>query len=186
MKISLNHFVLVIVLTFAGGAFMIGCGDDDGGTNDNNDNQHHYYDASAEASVSYDAHIEVDATQMTDAEVEVDAFTEADAGEVVGEGAIGDPCGAPGDCSPPTGLTAECLTDIGGFVQFPGGYCTAECTAEGPDPCEPDGVCVNLMMTSYCLKPCQDISDCREDDGYECDDPMGQAGTTVCVPPIGM
>lgn len=184
-SLSLNFVIKTAVLVVACGVLSFGCGgDDDSGTNEN----HHYFDAAVDAIVWPDAYIDIDAAEQIDAAHDIDAFVEID-GAVVGEGEIGDPCSAHGDCIPPAGLTAECMTVIGeGFLQveFPGGYCSADCTPGEPDPCAPGGVCVDLQIASKCLEPCQQNSDCRETEGYECDDPMNMAGQTVCVPPIGM
>jgi hypothetical protein len=110
-----------------------------------------------------------------------------------GDGVIGDACSGTPDCGGVTGagLTAECLTSLGGFITMPGGYCTSTCTAPA-NPGDPDactavgGVCMNAMMASYCVKPCEDASDCREGEGYTCAaNPMG-GEDTYCLPPMGM
>ena len=110
-----------------------------------------------------------------------------------GDGVVGDACGSAPDCGGVTGdgLTPECLTNLGGFVTMPGGYCTSSCTAPA-NPGDPDactavgGVCMNAMMASYCVKPCVDSSECREADGYTCGaNPLG-GEETYCLPPMGM
>lgn len=103
-----------------------------------------------------------------------------------GNGRVGDACSAPEDCSGISGLEAQCMTNLGEIVQLPGGYCTATCTAGTPDPCDPSGgVCVNVMVGSYCLKPCTNASECREPD-YTCSALLiGENSATYCIPPMG-
>ncbi len=154
------------------GSLVVGCGDDDGGTNEN----HHFDDAGQDASAEGDAEVEVDSTVE-----EIDAA-------VGGELGIGEACSELEQCDPPEGLVPECVKEVGEEIyamQFPGGYCSSRCTIGDPDPCEPDGICVSLMMQRYCLKKCDVNSDCREDEGYVCDDPTGEASFTVCIPGEG-
>ena len=179
---------LIVTSSLALGLALGGCGDDDsGGENENNTNNHHWYqDAGPEASTWPDAMVWEDAMVQVDAAPQVDAMVEIDGGGGTGDGLIGDPCTDGSDCDPPQGLTAECLTDLGGMgmATFPDGYCTATCTAGDPDPCGPDAVCASLMVASYCLKTCTDSIECRQPE-YSCEDPMGMVGQKVCVPPIG-
>jgi len=112
-----------------------------------------------------------------------------------GDGVVGDACNGAGECGGVTGegLTAECLTDPTGMGLFtlPGGYCTSVCTAPA-NPGDPDactavgGVCVNVMIASYCVKPCADSTECREAEGYTCSAPPGGAETDLyCLPSMG-
>lgn len=61
----------------------------------------------------------------------------------------------------------------------PGGYCTLAGCQEGS--CPPEAVCVtffqntregnadrNRLSTNYCMRKCDERSDCRDDDGYDC------------------
>ncbi len=171
------------------GVTLSACGDDSSGGNtpgNNNNGQHGFWDAgpSGDGHVWRDAASNLpDAAQTPDAASQVDAASTPDSGGQQGNGKIGDPCTAPSDCEAPTNLQAKCLTDLMGMVQLPGGYCTASCTPPGqnePDPCAPDGVCYGVQFMGYCLKPCTDDTDCRQDEGYVCTDPMS-AGQTVCA-----
>ena len=61
----------------------------------------------------------------------------------------------------------------------PGGYCTlAACQ---PGNCPSDSVCVtfwqntdtqeadrNRLSSNYCMRKCDERSDCRDDEGYDC------------------
>jgi hypothetical protein len=111
-----------------------------------------------------------------------------------GDGLVGDACGNAADCGGVSGpgLTAECVTDPTGMGLFtlPGGYCSSSCTAP-TNPGDPDactavgGTCINVMVASYCLKPCADASECREPD-YGCSAVPGGVETDLyCLPPMG-
>ncbi|MFB6375388.1 MAG: hypothetical protein ABEN55_20240 [Bradymonadaceae bacterium] len=69
--------------------------------------------------------------------------------------AIGDECSTDGDCP------ANAICDS----TAPGGYCTIpDCTTGG---CPNDSICVEFgRETAYCMKHCDDDSDCREQ--YTC------------------
>lgn len=84
-----------------------------------------------------------------------------------GVGVVGDSCDSVDDCQGFPAVARECIADIGGYFEFPGGYCTATCTSTGE--CGPDSECADLMFMSYCLKTCDDSSDCRTGEGYICD-----------------
>ena len=73
-----------------------------------------------------------------------------------------------------------CLRDLMGYISFPRGYCSAECTSDGE--CGTGGECVMFFgMGSYCLKRCSSPAECRTAEGYECTTlPMGS--TTYCLP----
>jgi hypothetical protein len=86
---------------------------------------------------------------------------------------IGDACETSLRCS--AGGTRLC------DMTQPGGYCTlAACQ---PGNCPDDSVCVtfwqntndqtassdrNRLSTNYCMRKCEDRSDCRDDEGYDC------------------
>ena len=103
-------------------------------------------------------------------------------GEELPPSAIGGPCISAENCVPPAGLAPYCLTNVVIF-QFPGGYCTAECTA--PGECGTGAECVDLSIISYCVKKCSGPSDCRTDEGYLCDTIPYIADTnTYCIPNV--
>ncbi len=67
---------------------------------------------------------------------------------------------------------AECPEKIGSVVAFcgdnwPGGYCTATCSTVGSNQCGEGAIC-DILGIGWCLKSCNDDSDCR--DGYYCAD----------------
>ena len=86
---------------------------------------------------------------------------------------IGDACESSLRCS--AGGTRLC------DMTQPGGYCTlAACQ---PGNCPNDAVCVtfwqnttsatqssdrNRLSTNYCMRKCDERSDCRDDEGYDC------------------
>jgi hypothetical protein len=95
---------------------------------------------------------------------------------------IGGPCMSAENCVPPPGLTSFCLTSILIF-QFPGGYCTAQCSA--PGECGTDAECVDLSIIRYCVRKCSGPSDCRIDEGYTCNTiPYITDTNTYCIPQV--
>jgi hypothetical protein len=84
---------------------------------------------------------------------------------------IGDGCETALNCS----ASASRLCDR----TQPGGYCTLAGCQEGS--CPDEAVCVtfwrntdrsevdrNRLSVNYCMRKCDDRSDCRDDDGYVC------------------
>ncbi|HET9751481.1 MAG TPA: hypothetical protein VFP52_00915 [Myxococcales bacterium] len=80
-------------------------------------------------------------------------------------GKIGESCRTSGDCS--SGLICN-SSEVG----FPGGYCTADCSA---NTCSV-GACTTVGTTDLCVAQCTDDSACRK--GYACCATMNN----VCVP----
>jgi hypothetical protein len=72
-----------------------------------------------------------------------------------GAGSVGSACKVNGDCHSPL----SCVPD------FPGGYCTTECS---DTDCPADEVCGQLGGANLCLKACNTAADCRGSDGYQC------------------
>ncbi len=77
---------------------------------------------------------------------------------------IGDSCGNSVDCS----VNGDRICDNA----QPAGYCTIEgCEA---DTCPDDAVCVRFRPTpsrlaqTWCMKVCEETSDCRDEEGYGC------------------
>jgi hypothetical protein len=119
---------------------------------------------------------EPEGNDAPDAE-EAPADMEDDEGEC---SPIGGPCVNDGDCCAPEGLPPVCMTDII-ILQFPGGYCMAECNEEGD--CGPGAECVDFSFIKYCLGTCSTASECREDEGYICDIiPYISDPNTYCIP----
>ena len=98
-------------------------------------------------------------------------------------GLVGDACRRPWECDGVPGSGRTCLRDLFGYMTFPGGYCSASCTAGWE--CGPGGTCVSLYgMGNYCLKYCSTPFDCRISEGYECTT-VDTGSPTVCLPPTG-
>jgi hypothetical protein len=77
---------------------------------------------------------------------------------------IGDSCGDSVDCS----VNGDRVCDNA----QPAGYCSISgCEA---DTCPDDAVCVRFrpapsrLAQTWCMKVCEQSSDCREEDGYSC------------------
>jgi hypothetical protein len=100
-------------------------------------------------------------------------------------GAVGDPCRDPSMCTDVPATGRDCLTDIGGMLSFPGGYCSANCTSDSD--CGTGGECVDLFgYMAYCLKTCTSPGECRTTEGYTCTTiPGTTGGDTYCLPPLG-
>lgn len=121
----------------------------------------------------------VDDTVDVPTETPVDTPTEE---WVPGEGFVGDSCDNVDDCQGYPAVAKECLPDIMGYIDLPGGYCSAVCTS--PAECGPDADCVDIYVASYCLKTCNEAEDCRTDEGYTCD-MLPYIGTgPYCIPSI--
>jgi hypothetical protein len=100
---------------------------------------------------------------------------------VPGEGEVGDACDSADDCGAYPATAKQCMTDLMGFITFEGGYCTATCTSAAE--CGDGANCVNMMLVSYCLKLCENNSDCRTAEHYECAElPYISDGNTYCMP----
>jgi hypothetical protein len=97
-------------------------------------------------------------------------------------GQVGDICAQDTDCT--SGTMAVCLTP---GDDFPGGYCTASCTAIGGQNGCPDGYhCVVGILDGNqnqltCMSVCQSPVDCRYD--YQC---VPVHNANVCVPPCNV
>lgn len=176
--------LLIIVLVLSP---LVACSESDD-SGQNNQNSHIIVDASLyrDASQQRDAAQQRDAYQHPDVFIPLDS-SHQDAGTA--NGVVGDPCVGPSECGGITGGTVECMTTLLMMLNFNGGYCTASgCSGVSPDPCAAaGGVCVDMMMMSYCFKPCMDATECRQADGYECKElPIMGDGNTYCLPGMGM
>ncbi len=83
---------------------------------------------------------------------------------------FGSPCTTDADCPAVDGFTMFCQTS------WPGGYCTAGCSALGPCG-EAGSVC--QPFAAECYKACTEeteATDCRVAEGYSCVDREGIAG----------
>lgn len=97
-----------------------------------------------------------------------------------GSGAIGDACSSAGQCTAPSGLTAECLQTVMFVLTFPNGYCSAGCDPQN-DQCGAGAICATFLMENHCMKTCTDVSQCRGSEGYVCDNMGGLLSSTVCT-----
>lgn len=103
--------------------------------------------------------------------------------EATGSSIVGDPCHAAGECGGVPGSAKVCLTELGGYINFEGGYCSAEC-ASAVD-CGTGNACVNVIdLGFYCLQLCGSSDDCRVSEGYDCRTIDTSSGL-YCLPPMG-
>jgi hypothetical protein len=116
-------------------------------------------------------------------EDELDAAEEGDLECIVG--VTGDACSSAGQCACVPSLARQCLTTLSGYVYFPGGYCSAQCTSTSE--CGPGANCAEITTgTRLCLKLCTSTSQCRMAEGYGCTTiPMSSDTGTYCWPPSG-
>jgi hypothetical protein len=127
-----------------------------------------------------------------------DAVSDA-AGDCVARstGVVGEACAVEADCSgvPAASDAVICFTELTVpgttlTVPFPCGYCTAMCTSDTECGGYPNGVCAQDVFTGaiirMCLKPCSTDSDCRDDEGYTCNDFGGYVTPALnyCAPPM--
>ncbi|MFH1436978.1 MAG: hypothetical protein ABIJ56_14815 [Pseudomonadota bacterium] len=98
------------------------------------------------------------------------------------EGMTGDGCETPEDCFGVPSEERYCMVDLGGYVRFPGGYCTAHCWSS--DACGPEADCVDVMFDTLCLRRCSGDDECRMDEGYICRS-LPMTPETYCVPGTG-
>lgn len=96
------------------------------------------------------------------------AVTTSDSGpDIILLGAVGDPCAGDEDCALPADL---CLTG------FPAGYCSASCDMNATAPCGAFAACFCLRrgadgcLEAQCFRTCYAYSDCREAEGYVCEE----------------
>ena len=95
---------------------------------------------------------------------------------------VGDPCRRDFQCDGVPGTGRMCLTNLYGYVDFPGGYCSASCTS-GTE-CGVGASCVSLYgFMTLCLKNCTTFFDCRYSEGYTCSS-VGSGSPTFCIPPL--
>ncbi|MEC9072984.1 MAG: hypothetical protein VX938_11410, partial [Myxococcota bacterium] len=75
-------------------------------------------------------------------------------------GMVGDACDSVVDCN---GASAVCLS-------LPGGYCAVEECADGGNACPDGSQCFAFQDgTSYCIETCTTSGECRQSEGYVCD-----------------
>ena len=96
-------------------------------------------------------------------------------------GATGDACTSAAQCGCVPSTAKQCLQTMSGYVTFPGGYCSAQCTSAAD--CGPNANCVTIQTAHYCLKTCTSTSQCRMAEGYQCTT-IGTDARTYCIPPI--
>lgn len=180
MKRVLISF-LALILTVG----LATCSDDNGGSDDVG--QEETIDVPAEHEITTDLSADEVPEVTPDLEPEEvveDVVEDTDAVDIPVEpvdGVVGDPCTSPAQCAGVPGDGKECLTDVMGFIQFDGGYCTATCTT--PAECGDGANCVDMRFASYCIKLCEDNGDCRVSEGYVCGEiPFVGDGNTYCLP----
>jgi hypothetical protein len=108
--------------------------------------------------------------------------------EGMGDGRVGEACEANTDCGGIPSSAPNCMTDIMGYVEFPGGYCSADCTSDSDCGDTDEGTCINAYIMTLCLKNCTESSQCRTDEDYECGELPSILGIegTFCLPAFEM
>jgi hypothetical protein len=87
--------------------------------------------------------------------------------EHAAESCVGAPCFPTGQCDCVPGGERECLTAIGGYIAFPGGYCSASCSSSAE--CGEGAACAEITTgENWCLKLCSSALQCRMEEGYSC------------------
>ncbi len=106
----------------------------------------------------------------------VDLPVDPPADFVPGDGSVGEACAAIGDCALVPSDTAFCMTDMWGFISFPGGYCTGFCGSDAE--CGPGGGC----DVGQCFLRCTSDAECRAAEGYTCHAIPFIGPDTYCLP----
>ena len=111
----------------------------------------------------------------------IDDSTDTVSDTVTG-GVTGDACTVPGDCGGVPSVGKTCVITLGGYYNFPNGYCSAICTT--PEECGDGASCVTFFgFGSYCLKICTVPDECRSVEGYQCNVVPGDtSGNSYCYP----
>jgi hypothetical protein len=113
-----------------------------------------------------------------------DAMT--DVGEDVAPepGSTGTACTEDDDCTGVPGTGRFCMDRLeagGGYgMDFPGGYCSAEC--DSADDCGVGADCLDLGYLGHCMRRCSSSVECRESEGYVCSEIPFITTETYCVP----
>lgn len=163
-----------------GGALVVaGCG---GGGGDDDE------DAGPDITAEIDDDLSTDGIPDPSTEPPEEVVEDGTPDGTTGDGRVGDACTAPTDCGGIPSSAPNCLTDIMGYVEFPGGYCSADCTSDDDCGDTDEGTCINAYIMTLCLKNCSEASECRESEGYTCGtlpDILGIPGT-FCLPAFEM
>ena len=113
-----------------------------------------------------------------------DAPTDPGVDTAPGSGTTGTACIEDDECTGVPGAARFCLDRIelgGGYgVNFPGGYCSAECTS--PDDCGDGADCVDFGYLGLCFLRCTYEDECRMAEGYTCYEIPYVTTQTYCVP----
>lgn len=106
-----------------------------------------------------------------------------DAGPIGYEpGKVGAPCTGDGQCMA-SGASRTCLSEyvLQPALVLPGGYCTTLCDVGLM--CELGSTCITIPLgfsvVFACMRQCRSNSDCREAEGYTCNQPF-TSNTSVC------
>jgi hypothetical protein len=99
-------------------------------------------------------------------------------------GVTGDSCVEDEECVGVPGDGRFCMhrIELGGgyYVDFPNGYCSAECS--GAEECGPGSDCVNFGYLGLCFKRCSSDGECRSGEGYVCYPIPYVTDIPYCVP----
>jgi hypothetical protein len=153
------------------------CGDNDSSTGNQNTNNNH--------TLPPDATVQRDSS-LHDGTVQRDSTVQRDASG--GSANVGDPCTSTSQCKVVSGATTQCVTNIGGALTFPGGYCSASSCSTSNDTCvAAGGKCVSISgYAYYCLKSCASATQCRTSQNYTCTTIPGSSdSSTYCLPNTG-
>jgi hypothetical protein len=172
-----NAWALALALVMGGALVLAGCGDGGGGGDDE--------DTSEDSTPGDTVSDMTDAIPDPTTEPPEDTPTEGTPDYTPGDALVGDPCTVVDDCAGIPSSAVNCMTDIMGMIEFPGGYCSADCTTD--DDCGEGATCYSAGgFLTLCLKDCTSDSDCRESEGYGCDEIPYLGGGPFCIPAISM
>lgn len=180
MKRALDLSWVVMLALLLSGALVVGCGGDkkDDDEDTSVDVESDMEDTAMDTIPEPSTEPPMDTTMETEEDVPEDVPWDGEGG------GVGDACTGDEECGGVPSTSSYCMTDIGGYVPFPGGYCTADCTSSAD--CGPDAECLDLYIMAVCVKMCDENADCRESEGYECAEPPFVGGGPYCIPIFDM
>ncbi len=168
-----RSLALVFTTGVTAALLSLGCSDDSSSGGSDGDNQPGPDAGVQETGAGQDAQAQADATPDGDAQPDA-----AETGVTTGKSAVGGPCWEDDDCEG----EAVCWTTA--EDGFPGGMCVIEdCTAGS---CPDGSACFEFTDGgTRCIQSCTTDEECRQEEGYVCDDGTACWYGTGTVPPGG-
>lgn len=172
-----NGIPAMLALLLGGALVLAGCGGNNGGDEDTQE----------DTTPDLTTDLSSDGIPDPSTEPPEEAIDDTPA-EGWGDARVGEACEAATDCGGVPSPAPNCMTDIMGYVEFPGGYCSADCTSDDECGETGEGTCINAYIMTLCLKNCTESSECRTSEGYDCGELPSMLGIEgmFCLPAFEM